>query len=180
MAEDKNDERLKKDLGVARQSRGFEDRPVTENRNVTDAERLEMFRMQMFNDALPDLPNIPGYHVCWLTTTNSRDPIHRRIQLGYQPIRADEVPGLEYASIKTGEWVGMVGVNEMVAFKLPEQLYQTYMREAHYEAPLREEQKLAEVADSLRERAEQDGGRIIEGEGMSDLRYAAPAPGDFL
>lgn len=180
MADERNDERLKKETDVARSSRGLADRMVTENRNVTDDERLEMFRMQMFNDALPDLPEIPGYHLCWLTTTNPRDPIHRRIQLGYEPIKAEEVPGLEYASLKTGEWAGMVGVNEMIAFKLPESLYRAYMREAHYAAPLREEQKLSEVADSLREQAERDGGRIIEGEGMADLRLAAPAPRDFL
>ena len=100
------DERLKKELGVGRQSREMEDRQVLENREVTDDDRLEMFRAQLFNDALPDLPNIPGYHMCWLTTTNPRDPIHRRIQLGYEPIKASEVPGMEFASVKTGlEWL---------------------------------------------------------------------------
>jgi hypothetical protein len=137
------DERLKKELGVGRQSREMEDRQVTENREVTEDDRLEMFRAQLFNDALPDLPDMPGYHVCWLTTTNPRDPIHRRIQLGYEPIKRD-VPGMEFASVKTGEWSGLIGVNEMLAFKLPETLYQRFMQEAHHDAPLREENKLAE------------------------------------
>lgn len=179
MTDDYSDDRLKRDTGAARRSRGLEDRQVTENRTVSEDDRLEMFRMQMYNDALPDLPKIPGYHVCWLTTTNPRDPIHRRVQLGYEPIKATEVPGMEYASVKTGEWAGLIGVNEMIAFKLPESLYQRFMREAHYDAPLREENKLAETAQFMREQAERAGGRLIEGDGMEELHGHAPAQGLF-
>jgi hypothetical protein len=173
------DERLKKELGVGRQSREMEDRQVTENREVTDDDRLEMFRAQLFNDALPDLPNIPGYHMCWLTTTNPRDPIHRRIQLGYEPIKASEVPGMEFASVKTGEWAGMIGVNEMIAFKLPEALYQRFMQEAHHDAPLREENKLAETAEIMRQQAEGSGSTLFEGDGMMEMREHNPRIGLF-
>ena len=173
------DERLKKELGVGRQSRDMEDRQVTENREVTDDDRLEMFRAQLFNDALPDLPNIPGYHMCWLTTTNPRDPIHRRIQLGYEPIKASEVPGMEFASIKTGEWAGMIGVNEMIAFKLPEALYQRFMQEAHHDAPLREENKLAETAEIMRQQAEGSGSTLFEGDGLMEMRDNNPRIGRF-
>lgn len=173
------DERLKKELGVGRQSREMEDRQVTENREVTDDDRLEMFRAQLFNDALPDLPNIPGFHMCWLTTTNPRDPIHRRIQLGYEPIKASEVPGMEFASIKTGEWAGMIGVNEMIAFKLPETLYQRFMQEAHHDAPLREENKLAETAEIMRQQAEGSGSTLFEGDGMMEMREHNPRIGLF-
>lgn len=173
------DERLKKELGVGRQSRDMEDRQVTENREVTDDDRLEMFRAQLFNDALPDLPNIPGYHMCWLTTTNPRDPIHRRIQLGYEPIKASEVPGMEFASVKTGEWAGMVGVNEMIAFKLPETLYQRFMQEAHHDAPLREENKLAETAEIMRQQAEGSGSTLFEGDGLMEMREHNPRVGLF-
>lgn len=179
MTEERMDDRLKKELGVARRSREIDDRRVTENRVVSDDERLEMFRMQMHNDALPDLPNIPGFHVCWLTTTNPRDPIHRRMQLGYEPVKPDEVPGLEFATQKTGEWVGFIAVNEMLAFKLPESLYQAFMKEAHYDAPLREENKLAETAEIMREQAERSGSRLIEGDGMEDMRFNAPQLTDF-
>ena len=171
------DERLKKELGVGRQSREMEDRQVIENREVTDDDRLEMFRAQLFNDALPDLPNIPGYHMCWLTTTNPRDPIHRRIQLGYEPIKAAEVPGMEFASIKTGEWAGMIGVNEMIAFKLPETLYQRFMQEAHHDAPLREENKLAETAEIMRQQAEGSGSTLFEGDGLMEMREHNPRIG---
>jgi hypothetical protein len=173
------DERLKKELGVGRQSREMEDRQVTQNREVTDDDRLEMFRAQLFNDALPDLPNIPGYHMCWLTTTNPRDPIHRRIQLGYEPIKASEVPGMEFASVKTGEWAGMIGVNEMIAFKLPEALYQRFMQEAHHDAPLREENKLAETAEIMRQQAEGSGSTLFEGDGLMEMREHNPRVGLF-
>jgi hypothetical protein len=179
MTDERMDDRLKKEPSVARRSRGLDDRQVTENREISDDDRLEMFRAAMFNDALPDLPDIPGFHVCWLTTTNPRDPIHRRIQLGYEPIKAEEIPGMEHASVKTGEWTGMIGVNEMLAFKLPESLYQRFMKEAHYDAPLREEDKLAEVADSIRAQAEQSGSRLVEGDGMDDFRQFAPRLTEF-
>ena len=173
------DERLKKELGVGRQAREMEDRQVTENREVTDDDRLEMFRAQLFNDALPDLPDMPGYHMCWLTTTNPRDPIHRRIQLGYEPIKASDVPGMEFASVKTGEWAGLIGVNEMIAFKLPETLYQRFMQEAHHDAPLREENKLAETAEIMRQQAEGSGSTLFEGDGLMEMREHNPRIGLF-
>jgi hypothetical protein len=175
------DDRLKKEPTAAgsRGSRRAEDRPVTERREVTDDDRLEMFRQQLFNDALPDLPEIPGYHQCWLTTTNPRDPIHRRMQLGYEPVKPEEIPGMEYASIKTGEWAGFVGVNEMLAFKLPMSLYRAYMQEAHHDAPLREENKLEEVAQMMREEAKRAGSKMIEGDGMENVRHSARAPQEW-
>ena len=90
-----NDERLKRDLGVAsRRSRAMDDRTVTEDREVSEDDRLEMFRMQQFSDALPDLPEIPGFHMCWLSTTNGSDPIARRMRLGYTPVRPRKSPDL--------------------------------------------------------------------------------------
>lgn len=169
-----NDDRLKKELSASRRSRAMDDRQVTESRVVSEDDRLEMFRNQLFNDALPDLPDIPGYHLCWLTTTNPRDPIHRRMQLGYEPVRPEEVPGMEYATMKTGEYSGFIGVNEMLAFKLPQSLYQKFMREAHYDAPLREEEKLAETAEIMREQASRMGATLYEGDGMTEMRESAP------
>lgn len=174
-----SDDRLKKELDVGRQDRATIDRQVAENREVSEDDRLEMFRAQLFNDALPDLPDMPGYHVCWLTTTNPRDPIHRRIQLGYEPIKAAEVPGMEFASIKTGEWQGLVGVNEMIAFKLPMSLYQKFMQEAHHDAPLREENKLAETAEIMRQQAEGSGSTLFEGDGLQEMREHNPRYGIF-
>lgn len=173
------DGRLKRELGVDRTSRAMDDRVVTERREVSDDDRLRMFQEQMFNDALPDIPTIPGYHVCWLTTTNQRDSIQRRTQLGYEPVRPEDAPGLEFATVNTGELAGLIAVNEMVAYKLPNHLYQGFMKEAHYLAPLREEQRLTDTADQIRNEAERSGSRIVEGDGVEDLRHPAPRLGDF-
>lgn len=175
------DARLKKDLDVVgrREDRRAQNREVTESREISEDDRLEMFRSQLFNDALPDLPEVPGYHMCWLTTQNPRDPIHRRMQLGYEPVRPEEVPGMAHASIKTGEYAGMIGVNEMIAFKLPMSLYEKFMQEAHHDAPLREEDKLAEVAEMMREQAERAGATMYEGDGMSEMREHNPRRGIF-
>jgi len=144
------DERLKKSAGAeTRENRAMQDRTVTEARGISDDERVAMFRQQFFQSSLPDLPKLPGYHLCWLTTTNPRDPIHARIRLGYEPVKPEDVPGWEYATLKTGEWAGLIGVNEMLAFKLPLSLYERYMAEAHHEAPQREEELIRETADAL-------------------------------
>jgi hypothetical protein len=164
------DERLKKSPDLVRQSRGATDRNVTEERAISDEDRVEMFRSQFFQDALPDLPKIPGFHTCWLTTTNPRDSIQQRIRLGYQPIKAEDVPGWEYVTIKTGEWQGFIGVNEMLAFKLPMSLYARFMQEAHHDAPAREDEKLLSVLDSIKESAASAGGRVVEGDGIAALR----------
>jgi len=170
------DERLKKTSDPARESRAVLDRAAKEARELSDDDRVEMFRQQFFQSALPDLPKIPGYHSCWLTTTNPRDSIQGRMRLGYEAIKPEDVPGWEYATIKTGEYVGMVGVNEMLAFKLPLRLYETYMTEAHYSAPLREDEKLQAMVDQMKDGIMAAGGSIIEGDGMQDLRKAPGKP----
>ena len=159
------DERLKKTAGDSRTNRVLQDRAVTENRELSEDERVAMFRQQFFQSSLPDLPAIPGWHMCWLTTTNPRDSIQMRIRLGYEPVKADDVPGWEYATLKTGDWQGFIGVNEMLAFKLPLSLYEKYMREAHHDAPLREEEKLTDTAEFLEQQAKSSKSHITVGDG---------------
>jgi len=163
----------------SKRDRRNDDREVTEDRVLTDQERLDEFRQTMFQSALPDLPPIEGYHVCWLTTENPRDPIHGRIRLGYEPIRESDIPGWTHASLKTGEWAGCIGVNEMVAFKLPLHLYEAYMKEAHHTQPLFEEEKLSDA----RKNAEAEASEVARGavsfeleDGQADLGEAPEPP----
>ena len=179
MNEPRMDDRLKKELGDSRRTRGHTDRLATENRAYTEDERLEMFRMQLYNDRLPNLPEIPGYHVCWLTTANTGDTIQSRSRMGYELIRAEDVPGMDLIVQKTGDYVGCVMVNEMIAAKLPTSLYLRYMQEAHHDAPLREEEKLEDTAQLMRDQAERSGGRLIESEAMREIGDYAPARGIF-
>lgn len=164
-----SDERLKKSAAEGRENRAMQDRAVTENRGISDDERVEMFRHQFFQSSLPDLPPIAGWHMCWLTTTNPRDSIQTRIRLGYEPVKPEDVPGWEYATLKTGDWAGFIGVNEMLAFKLPLSLYEKYLREAHHNAPLREEEKLSDVTDMLESQARSSKSRLTLGDGTAEI-----------
>ncbi len=146
--------RRKKAPSKVRKSRSASNRhDANTARVLSDEERLDEFRKSFFQSVLPDLPPIPGFHVCWLTTTNPRDSIPGRIRLGYEPVKKEDVPGWEMATLKTGDWQGCIGVNEMIAFKLPMNLYEAYMREAHHTQPLYEEEKLSSVLDVIREEA---------------------------
>lgn len=117
---DQTDNRIRKDLSVARGSRAAEDRRLSEDRTLTDDARFEMFRRELYNDALPNLPEIPGYHCCWLSTNyQGGDTIHKRMRLGYELIRSDELPGFDHISLKTGEYAGCIGSTKWWRRKSP-------------------------------------------------------------
>lgn len=152
------------------------------SREYSDSERVDMLRRTFFQSALPDIPKIEGYHVCWLTTTNPRDPIHGRLRLGYDLIQANEIPGFEHLGMKTGDYPGAIGVNEMIAAKLPLHLYEAFMREVHFDAPLREEEAIYTTAMTVGEQAAQAArrggqmkGPLIEA-GTQELGSAREAP----
>lgn len=94
--------------------------------------------------ALPSIPTLPGYHVCYLSLTHEHDSIFRRMQMGYTPIRPDEIPGFVGGFARTGSIQGVAGdviqVNEMVACKIPESRYQRLMTIRHHDRPTMEEQ----------------------------------------
>lgn len=175
---EKGDPRLanRKDNGPAKEDRAQDDRPVTENRMLSDEERLEIFRNTSFQHTLPELPAIKGYHVCWLTTTNPRDSIITRTRWGYEPVRASDIPGWDHTTIKTGEYAGCVGINEMVAFKLPLRLYEMYMKEHHHDGPLKEEKKLSAVLEVIAQQAREAGAHVEMGDGSASLGKAARRP----
>lgn len=140
-----------------------------DEREVTDKERLEMFRLSMFQNQLPSLANIPGWHLCWLTTANPRDSIQGRLRLGYQLLGPSDVPGWEANVLTSGPYEGCIGINEMVAAKLPMHLYEMYMTEAHHNQPLAEEGKLKSTLDAIREQAQGKGAGVLLEEGMASL-----------
>jgi hypothetical protein len=172
------DSRIKREPEDVRQSRAMDDRAVTESRVLTDDDRLDAFRQSFVQAALPDLPKIPGYHVCWLTTTNPRDSIANRIRIGYTPVTPEDVPGFEYATLKTGEYAGLIGVNEMLAFKLPAPLYQRYMEEWHHSAPSREESGVTDMSRFREEVASRGlrGSKPLLEDGSAELHKPVKRP----
>lgn len=152
-----------------------EDRVAVESRQVQDEERFDEFSVDDWNfDRLPMLPDIPGYRNTWLSTTHSTDTVARRMRLGYEPIRPEEVPLLKHLQLKGGvENEGMIACNEMLAFKIPEKLYQRYMTHFHHVRPQEEEETIREEIDRQQNIAEASKGRIdLEG-GMEDLGKAS-------
>jgi hypothetical protein len=160
--------------------RGFEDRGVTEDREMSEDERLEMFRDSLQQSVLPDLPYMYGYHVCWLTTSNPRDSIQWRIRIGYELIRIEDLPGWEGVSLKTGDYSGVVGINEMVAARIPISLYNKYMREVHHNMPLSEEEKIRAKTTALKQQLEEVGSHVAEeGDGTASIVQRAGAMPEF-
>lgn len=146
---------------------------------TSDAERLDLFRMQLHQSVMPELPKIPGYHVCWLTTQNPRDTIMMRQRLGYEPIKASDFPGLELMTQKTGDYTGCIAVNEMIACKLPMRLYNAYMKHNHHDAPMAEEDKLRTAVDVIADAARKKGAEVLVEEGNSELGQAPKRPVSF-
>jgi hypothetical protein len=141
-------------------------------------ERAEAFRDKWQNSALPDIPGgtIPGFHLCWLSTTNNYDSIDKRMALGYEPVKAAELgKGFEsLGKMSSGKFEGCVSCNEMVLFKLPEEIYQEVMRMLHLEDPLEHQRN---ITASVRSTAQEGkGGRsILEGGILEMDKEAAKA-----
>lgn len=151
------DDRLKKTLGVpVRGSRDSADvdRVQQDGSALSDAERRKMLRNEWVQEVLPSPPKVEGFHHCWLSTTNSTDPIYKRVQRGYIPVKASEVPGFgaQFTAVG-GEFDGCVSCNEMYLFKIPVQLYNDLMMIYHHDMPIEQE---ASIRESVSRRDEED------------------------
>ena len=128
----------------ARGSRSLQDaeRVNDEGTSITVEQRRANFRDEFRQEALPRVPDIPGWHMCWLSTSNSYDPIHKRMRMGYVPVDAAELSGFESLKMKSGEFEGCISCNEMLLFKISTEIYQAIMQEFHHDMPLEEEEAL--------------------------------------
>jgi hypothetical protein len=174
------DQRLKKSLNAGgRDNRAVldADRAAPEDSFVSSEERRRMWKDEWTQEALPKVPEIPGWHLCWLSTTNSYDSIDKRIRLGYVPVKADELPGYENYRVKAGEHVGFIACNEMLLHKLPMDIYQDVMAQMHHDAPLEEANKIRVQAEAVQGR-DSSGKRLgqVEGEGLGEIDKPMPAP----
>lgn len=176
-----DDDRLRRPSDPGRQDRTVLDRAYEESRVLNDDQRLELFKNSFTQAALPDLPRAPGWHNIWLSTTNPKDPIHFRLRIGYELIRAKDVPGYEIMMVKNpqSEFDGCIMVAEMVAARIPMSLYQKYMKEVHHDAPREEEGRLRSTLDTIRQHAEGKGSQWFEGNGMRDLGNSPTQPSPF-
>jgi len=166
--------RLKKSLnanGREDRSNGEASHRAPEEKFISSQERGRMWSEEWTQSALPKLPGMDGWHLCWLSTTNSYDTIDRRIRLGYVPVKSEELPGYEDYRVKDGERVGYISCNEMLLFKLPMDIYQEVMTQFHHDMPLDEAEKVRVQMENLQGQRDSNGKRLVqvEGEGMGDL-----------
>lgn len=175
------DGRLKKSLSAGgRETRASEDavRQAPEEQFHSTQERRRMWSDEWTQSALPKVPDMPGWHLCWLSTTNSYDSIDKRIRLGYVPVRADELPGFENYKVKAGEDVGFIACNEMRLYKLPMDLYQDVMLQMHHEKPMEEADKIRVQVENLQGARDSRGRSLgqVEGEGFGDMDRNVKTP----
>ena len=164
------DSRLKKSLQAGgRNDRASEDasRRPPEEKFMSAQERRKAWSDEWTQSALPKVPTIPGWHLCWLSTTNAYDTIDKRMRLGYVPVTADEIPGFDSYRVKAGEHVGHVSCNEMLLFKLPMDVYQDVMAQMHYEAPREEVDRILSQAESAGAK-DSSGRRLVQVEAGMD------------
>jgi hypothetical protein len=129
------DERLNSN---ERANRMLADRAVTENRENTDSVRAEEWQSMLrdANTLLPIPPELPGYHLCWLTTSNSKDTLEHRFRLGYSLVKPEELPNFKFSSQKDSEVTSdRIQINEMVLAKIPHETWVKYMTYLHHTLP---------------------------------------------
>jgi hypothetical protein len=172
--------RIKRDLDdrLVDRVQEVKDRATLDSASIAHRERLDAFRDKWANSALPDIPKdaIPGMHLCWLSTTNTYDSIDKRMALGYEPVKASELgKGFEgLGKMNSGKFEGCVSCNEMVLFKLPEDIYQEVMKMLHLEDPLEHQRNITAQVRSTAQ--EGKGGRsILEGGILEMEKEAAKA-----
>jgi len=175
------DSRLKKTLNAGgREQRSSQDasRAAPEEKFISTQERRKMWSDEWTQSALPKVPDIPGWHLCWLSTTNSYDSIDKRMRLGYVPVRADELPGFDNYRVKAGEDIGFIACNEMRLYKLPMDVYQEVMIQMHHEAPMEEADKVQVQIEQLQGNRDSSGKSLgsVEGEGFGNLNRTVQTP----
>jgi hypothetical protein len=173
--------RLKKSLNAGgREGRSAQDlsRAAPEEKFVSAQERRKMWSDEWTQSALPKLPEMKGWHLCWLSTTNSYDSLDKRIRLGYVPVKADEFPGFDNYRVKAGEHVGFVACNEMILCKIPEDIYQDIMLQMHHEAPMDEADKIRVQIENLQGSRDSSGKSLgqVEGEGFGQFDQSVRTP----
>jgi hypothetical protein len=179
-----DDARLKKNSGAStRSDRSDADanRTGMDGTALTAEERRMALRKNWVQEVLPTPPPMKGYHVCWLSTTNTTDPIYRRVERGYQPVKASEIPGFggQYSS-KDSQYEGCISCNEMLLFKIPLETYNDLMTIYHHDIPIEQE---GAIYDRLQTSETDSNGRklgFIEGDYDVFGKRKAPQTPTFI
>lgn len=98
----------------------------------------------------PEAPD--GYKHRWIRTALRGDDdkmnVHAKLREGWEPVRADEYPGFDYAAIDEGQHAGVIGNGGLMLARIPEETAQE--RTAYYRGRTRE-QMVAVDQDLMKE-----------------------------
>jgi hypothetical protein len=87
----------------------------------------------------PEAPD--GYRHRWIRTALRGDEdkmnVHAKLREGWEPVRADEYPGSDFASIDEGQHAGIIGTGGLMLARIPEETAQE--RTAYYRGRTREQ-----------------------------------------
>ncbi len=156
----REDTRMRRsDAAKTRGARSTQDHERINNdgTGLTLEERRHMLRNELVSETLPRAPDIPGYHLCWLTTNSTYDPLHKRLRMGYELVTKEEMKGFLVNSkfSQNPEYESYVTCNEMVLAKIPVDIYKMMMEEMHHNMPREEEEKIRENVQQSLEQARQ-------------------------
>ena len=181
------DERIKKEPDTLRASRTAEENihSIEKDKEVLHSQigSDEMFIDEFNFEALPD-PNKsgdPSFHYFWATTTNPQDTPYRRMRMGYQLVKSEDRPEYQHLRLKSGEFEGVISMNEMLLMKVPMDRYQKMMKFMHHTRPneeaarLKAQAKLGHV-DKFGRSLDYE---LPEDEGYKDLDRGPRDPGVF-
>ena len=100
-----------------------------------------------------DAPKAPdGYTHRWIRTALRGDEdkmnVHSKLREGWEPVRADEYPGFDYAVLDEGTHAGVIGNGGLMLARIPEETAQE--RNSYYGGRTRE-QMVAVDQDLMKE-----------------------------
>lgn len=128
-----------------------------------------MLREDAMNNALPKPPALPGWHLIWLSTTNTYTPIQHYARLGYVPVKQHEMPEWQWLKQHSAQDpAGDICVNEMVLYKIPDAAYQQIMRVMHHDRPNAEAERLKRSIEEMKggsEYRDSEGNALVKEEG---------------
>lgn len=156
-----------------------EDYSVKSDGEMSDEEYIRRFRVSLVNNILPDLPKIPGYHLCWVpqNSNNQYDTVDFRKRVGYSVVKPEEVPNFMVGNNRSGQHEGCVSYNELILVKIPDRLYQLYMRDSHHTQPIEQERVIKQNIVAIEDKEGQSAARDLnEMTGINNLARKVATP----
>jgi hypothetical protein len=82
--------------------------------------------------------------------------------MGYRLLRLEDLgPGWEQQKATSGDHVGCIAINEMLAAEITQSLYQRYMTELHHNMPREQERGIRGQLDNYNEQLAAKGSKLV-------------------